>query len=72
MMRQARRPTTGPMRSGVALAVHATGDRAVGRPTAATVQEQPAPDETAPARARIAVENPATGEVVGHVPDLGP
>ncbi len=37
----------------------------------ATVSEQPAPDQ-ATERPAIAVENPATGDVIGHVPDLGP
>jgi acyl-CoA reductase-like NAD-dependent aldehyde dehydrogenase len=38
----------------------------------ATVHEQPETDETAPGPGQIPVENPATGEVIGHVPDLGP
>jgi acyl-CoA reductase-like NAD-dependent aldehyde dehydrogenase len=37
----------------------------------ATVSEQPSPAPTAPQSDRIAVHNPATGEVIGHVPDLG-
>src|SRR6187455_252149 len=36
----------------------------------ATVSEQPSPAPTAPQSDRIAVHNPATGEVIGHVPDL--
>jgi acyl-CoA reductase-like NAD-dependent aldehyde dehydrogenase len=31
-----------------------------------------AEQEVAPGAAEIAVENPATGAVIGHVPDLGP
>jgi acyl-CoA reductase-like NAD-dependent aldehyde dehydrogenase len=38
----------------------------------ATVQEQTAAEATAPQPGAIAVENPATGETIGHVPDLGP
>ena len=35
----------------------------------ATVEEHPATNGTATAAGDIAVENPATGEVIAHVPD---
>jgi acyl-CoA reductase-like NAD-dependent aldehyde dehydrogenase len=40
----------------------------------ATVEEHPATNATATATAAgdIAVENPATGEVIAHVPDTSP
>ena len=36
----------------------------------ATVEEHPATNGTATAAEDIAVENPATGEVIAHVPDM--
>jgi acyl-CoA reductase-like NAD-dependent aldehyde dehydrogenase len=36
----------------------------------ATVEEHPATNGTATAAGDIAVENPATGEVIAHVPDM--
>ena len=38
----------------------------------ATVEEHPATNATATAVGDIAVENPATGEVIAHVPDTTP
>ena len=38
----------------------------------ATVEEHPATNGTATAAGDIAVENPATGEVIAHVPDMPP
>ena len=38
----------------------------------ATVEEHPATNGTATAAGDIAVENPATGEVIAHVPETTP
>jgi len=36
------------------------------------VQETAVPEATAPKAQEFAVENPATGEVIAHCPDVGP
>ena len=38
----------------------------------ATVEQQPETQAQATGRPEIEVENPATGEVIGHVPNAGP
>src|SRR6476620_9762738 len=73
-MRQARKATTGATRSEAAsdITAHGSVRHTVKRSRSeavATVEEHPATNDTATAAGDIAVENPATSEVIAHVPD---